>query len=211
MDNCVNQIKINYQLKLDEIVKGLNPACPPRLLLHCCCGPCSSYCLEYLSEYFSITVLFYNPNIFPKDEYYLRKSELMKLLCETEYRNPVSIVDCDYLPETYEARCSHLADEPEGGKRCTECFIQRLEFTAKAASMLHMDWYCSTLTVSPHKNSALINKLGYRIGDIHNIPWLPSDFKKRNGYLRSIQLSKEHSLYRQNYCGCRYSIWMDIE
>ncbi|MBR2671405.1 MAG: epoxyqueuosine reductase QueH [Oscillospiraceae bacterium] len=209
MENIYKQNRINYQLKLDEIIRGLDPDAPPSLLMHCCCGPCSSYCLEYLAQYFSISVLFYNPNIFPEDEYLLRKSELMKLLCKTGYRNPVTVIDCDYLPETYEARCSSLADEPEGGKRCTECFIQRLEFTARAASLMHFDWFCSTLTVSPHKNSQLINQIGYRLSEVHNIPWLPSDFKKRNGYLRSIELSKEYGLYRQDYCGCRYSVRTD--
>ncbi len=167
-----------------------------KLLLHCCCAPCSSACLERLKDYFQITVLFYNPNI-EDEEYERRKAELKRFVAETGFAN---FLDCDHEKEKYYSRVKGLEKEKEGGKRCEECFALRLEKTAELAK--DFDFFTTTLTISPLKDARMINVIGERLG---GEKWLYSDFKKRNGYLRSIELSSEHSLYRQNYCGCVYS------
>ncbi|MGI5888268.1 MAG: epoxyqueuosine reductase QueH [Oscillospiraceae bacterium] len=196
----------NYQLELDRIIKDLDPGDPGSVLLHCCCGPCASYCLKYLTEWFPVTVLFYNPNIYPEAEYLHRKSELMRLIGESTFSHPVSWMDCDYDHSGFLNACSALAGEPEGGRRCLECFSLRLGFTAKTAAEHGFRWFCSTLTVSPHKDAEAVNSTGEKMAEKYGSKWLPSDFKKRDGYLLSIKYSKEHNLYRQNYCGCEFSL-----
>lgn len=168
------------------------------LLLHCCCAPCSSACLERLQDYFKITVLFYNPNI-EDGEYEKRKQELIKLLEKTGW---AGFIDCDRETEKFYVRIKGLEHEREGGKRCIECFSLRLEKTAQIAEEKNFDYFATTLTVSPLKNADVINAIGEKLG---GEKWLYSDFKKQNGYLQSIKLSEKFGLYRQNYCGCVYS------
>lgn len=193
--------KVNYQLELDKIVAKLDGA-RPRLLLHSCCGPCSSYVLEYLTQYFEVYLSYYNPNIQPREEYELRLLNQKKVL---ERIPGVTLVECGYDGEAYEKAAEGLENEPEGGARCTECFRLRLDFAAREAKRLGCDYCCTTLTVSPHKDAQRINALGKELCERCGVKWLPGDFKKRNGYKRSIELSREFDLYRQNYCGCLYS------
>ena len=173
-----------------------------RLLLHSCCGPCSSRCLEALKDKFSVTVFYYNPNITEPAEYEKRKGEQLRLLSETGWAD---FLDCDHQKEAWYAAVKGLEDEKEGGARCAKCFELRLSFTARTAAERGYDYCATTLTVSPLKNDGLINAIGQSAALRYGVKWLPSDFKKGNGYLRSCQLSKEHNLYRQNYCGCIYS------
>lgn len=173
----------------------------PSLLLHSCCGPCSSSVLDKIKEYFDITVIYYNPNIHPQEEYEHRKAEQIRLLKILD----IKFMDCDYNPEEYFKFVRGLECEKEGGARCEKCFYLRLNYTAKRAKEKGFDFFGTTLTVSPHKNAQLINELGEIISKVHNINFLYSDFKKENGYLNSIKLSEEYNLYRQNYCGCIYS------
>jgi len=197
-------MNINYQAKLDEIIENLDYT--PRLLLHTCCAPCSSRCIEYLSNYFDITVLYYNPNIYPYEEYEKRKKEQIKLINTLQTKNKLNFLDCDYDNELYNEKIKGLEQCKEGGNRCSICFNLRLEKTAILAKKNNYDYFCSTLTVSPHKNSKLINEIGETISNKYNIKWLYSDFKKNEGYKQSIELSKKYQLYRQDYCGCIYSI-----
>ncbi len=196
----------NFDKVLDKIIQEhvAKKECPT-LLLHSCCAPCSSYVIEYLSRYFSITILYYNPNISPIEEYLKRKKEQMRLIQEMPTVHKVSFVDCDYDNDVYEQRICGLENEPEGGKRCSVCFRLRLESTAKLAKEQHFDYFGTTLTVSPYKNVQVINSIGKELEKLYDIPFLISDFKKKNGYKRSIELSREYQLYRQNYCGCQYS------
>ena len=193
-------MKRNYQLDTDAALAALEEA-RPSLLLHSCCGPCSSYVLEYLTAYFDVTVLFYGPNIQPREEYDKRLSYQRRVL---EHFS-VNILECPYDGEVFERIARGYENEPEGGARCTRCFGLRLEETAWQASKHGFDWYCTTLSVSPHKDAARINELGQRFAALYGVKWLPSDFKKRGGYQRSIALSRELELYRQDYCGCLYS------
>ena len=172
------------------------------LLLHCCCAPCSSACLEKLCEFFDITVLYYNPNI-EDEEYARRKAELSRLIRET---GRAKEIDCDHDKESYYLAVRGLEKEPEGGKRCEVCFKLRLEKTAEIAEKLGFDYFTTTLTISPLKNASLINEIGEKLAEGKRVKWLYSDFKKRDGYLRSIRLSEKYNLYRQDYCGCIYSI-----
>lgn len=194
----------NYQKKLDSIINSLGKY-TPKLLLHSCCAPCSSYVVEYLSKYFDITVLYYNPNIDSLDEYLKRADEQQRLILEMPTTNPVNFVCLPYDTTTYYAKISGLENEKEGGARCTECFYLRLEKTAEKAKKLNYDYFATTLTISPLKNAQVINSIGYELSKIYDIPWLPSDFKKLGGYKRSIELSNIYNLYRQNYCGCVFS------
>ena len=194
--------KINYQKQLDTLLASLDTA--PRLLLQGCCGPCSSYVLEYLTEHFDVTLLFYNPNIRPEAEYDKRLEALRALLEKLPAKRPVTLWEPGWRGEEFEAVARGYETEPEGGERCTRCFILRLEETARQAAAGGFDYFGTTLTVSPHKDAAVLNKIGEALGQKYGVKWLPSDFKKRNGYLRSIQLSKEYGLYRQEYCGCGY-------
>jgi len=193
--------------KLEKILENLLDKDPKNILLHSCCAPCSSYVIEYLSQYFNITILYYNPNISPEEEYLKRKEEQIKLIntLKLTTKNKLNIIDCEYDNDLYEDQIKGLEKEPERGKRCTVCFNLRLEKTAITAKKLGYDFFGTTLTVSPYKNSTLINELGALLEKKYNINFLYSDFKKNNGYKRSIELSKEHNLYRQNYCGCKYS------
>ncbi|MBQ7109008.1 MAG: epoxyqueuosine reductase QueH [Clostridia bacterium] len=198
--------KINYQLLLDKITENIKEDnITPKLLVHSCCAPCSSYVLEYLSEFFEITVLYYNPNISPIEEYEYRKAEQLRLIKEKEWKNPIHFLDCDYENEKFEEVIKGLEKEKEGGARCEKCFSLRLEKTASLAKENNFDYFVTTLSVSPLKNAALLNNIGESLSKKYNIKYLPSDFKKREGYKRSIELSKEYNLYRQNYCGCIYS------
>ena len=172
-----------------------------RLLLHSCCGPCSSSVIERLKEYFDITVLYYNPNIEPREEYEKRKGEQIRLLNEFN----IKYMDILYLNEEYHERIIGYENEPENGARCPLCYELRMEKTAKLAKENNFDYFCTTLTVSPHKPSKIINEIGIKLQNIYEIKYLLSDFKKEDGYKRSIELSKEYELYRQDYCGCFYS------
>ena len=194
---------MNYQNKLDEILKDLNGT--PKLLLHTCCAPCSSYCIEYLSNYFDITVLYYNPNISPQEEYEKRKQEQIRFLKEYPSKNKLDIMDIDYDYNEFLDIAEGLEQEPEGGKRCHKCYRLRLEKTAIMAKENHFDYFGTTLTVSPYKNSQLLNQIGSELESKYQIAYLYSDFKKKEGYKRSIELSKQYHLYRQDYCGCIYS------
>lgn len=193
--------KVNYQLELDKVIAGLDYR--PKLLLHSCCGPCSSYVLEYLTEYFEVYLSYYNPNIQPRAEYDKR---LANQLIVIEHIPGVTLVPCDYDGAAYDAAAAGLESEPEGGARCTECFRLRLSYAAREAKRLECEYCCTTLTVSPHKDAQRINALGREICKQYGVKWLPGDFKKREGYKRSIELSKEYGLYRQEYCGCLYSL-----
>lgn len=198
--------KINYQLMLDKITaKNEGEDILPSLLLHSCCAPCSSYTIEYLSKYFSITILYYNPNISDKDEYEKRKAEQIRLINSMPLQGKVSFMDCDYNSSEFFDIARGYEDCREGGERCFRCYRLRLEQTARLAKENDFDYFCTTLTISPLKNSQKINEIGFELEKEYNVSWLPSDFKKREGYKRSIELSKEYNLYRQNYCGCIYS------
>lgn len=194
---------INYQLETDKIIKKLDNV--PRLFLHACCAPCSSYVTEYLSEYFDITVFFYNPNITEYEEYLKRKNELIRFISEMKFKNPVSFIDGDYSPEAFFEISKGREELREGGARCFDCYLLRLEKTAEMAKQENYDYFCTTLSVSPHKNSQKLNEIGGQLSERYGIKYLFSDFKKRNGYKRSIELSAQYNLYRQNYCGCIYS------
>lgn len=205
--------KINYQRKLDEILlsisrknqKSQSGEYLPSLFLHGCCAPCSSYVLEYLSQYFSITEWYYNPNISQREEYYKRAEEVKRLTRAMPFENPVTVEISPWDPAPFLELSKGLEDEPEGGKRCVLCFALRLREAARRAKALGFDYYCTTLSISPLKDSQLLNRLGEKIGEEEGIPFLPSDFKKKEGYKRSLQLSREYELYRQDYCGCDFS------
>ena len=187
----------------DELMlKALAENAGKRLLLHSCCAPCSSYCLEQVSPVLQTTVLYYNPNLDSEEEYEKRKGEQIRLLQKT---GMADFLDCDYSPEDFTKIAKGYENAPEGGARCERCFRLRLERTAKEAKAGGYDFFATTLTLSPLKNAKLINEIGFELEKEYGVCYLPSDFKKRNGYLRSIQLSKEHALYRQNYCGCEFS------
>ncbi len=175
-----------------------------KLLLHSCCGPCSSYVLEYLSQFFQITVLFYNPCIHPREEFEKRLAQQKKIIQSPLYPNPVSLLVPPYEPETFFEAVKGLEHCPEGGDRCRVCFTQRLSYTAQIAKEQGFDYFATTLTVSPHKNAVAINQIGEQF-TAPKTGYLPSDFKKKNGYKRSLELSKEYNLYRQDYCGCIFS------
>lgn len=199
---------INYDIKFKEIINGLEYK--PNLLLHACCGPCSSYVLELLYDYFEITVLFYNPNIYPEDEYIKRKEELKKLIDKMNKKN-IIYLDIDYLSEDFNNISIGLEKEKEGGLRCNKCIELRLEKTAELANLNHFEYFGTTLTVSPHKNAKMINELGDILINKFNIKFLYSDFKKNDGYKKSIENSKKYNLYRQNYCGCKFSIREEVK
>ncbi len=176
----------------------------PTLLLHSCCGPCSSYVLEHLSEYFKITIYFYNPNIYPNDEYKKRLNEQKKLINLIKTKYPINFIEGKYEPNIFFKKIKGLENELEGGKRCFKCFELRLKETFKLAKELNFDYFTTTLTVSPYKNSIVINEIGKKLEDSF-VKFLSSNFKKNDGYKSSIELSKKYNLYRQNYCGCQFS------
>ena len=198
--------KINYQKELDRIIeRNEREGVVPRLLLHVCCAPCSSYCLEYLSDYFDITVYYYNPNITVREEYEYRLSEEERYISLHDFRHPVSMIPAAYDTKEFFDAVKGLERETEGGLRCEKCFRLRLQATAEKAKELGFDCFTTTLTISPLKNAGLLNEIGFEVGERCGVAWLPSDFKKREGYKRSIELSREYDLYRQNYCGCVFS------
>lgn len=194
----------NYQKELDKLIAGLNGR-RPTLLLHACCAPCSSYVLEYLSRYFRITLFYYNPNISPESEYRYRVSEVKRLVAEMLPDSDVTVVEGRYDPERFIQAVRGLEGEPEGGKRCRVCFRLRLEEAARQAQNLGCEFFTTTLSISPLKNARALNEIGEELAPIYQTRYLVSDFKKREGYKRSIQLSSEYQLYRQDYCGCIYS------
>ncbi len=197
---------MNYQKELDQIIQTLDvDKYQPKLLIHSCCAPCSSYVLEYLANYFDITVLYYNPNIYPKKEYLRRVEEQQKFINELPLPSNVKLIQGEYKPEDYYRQIKGLEEEPEGGTRCFECYELRLLEAAKMASNDGYDYFTTTLSISPHKNAEKLNEIGMRLEKEYKVAYLPSDFKKKNGYKRSIELSKEYNLYRQDYCGCIYS------
>ncbi|MDD7218804.1 MAG: epoxyqueuosine reductase QueH [Clostridia bacterium] len=196
----------NYQKELDKIIEQAQKEnYVPTLFLHSCCAPCSSYVLEYLSRYFSITLFYYNPNIYPRQEYDKRVREIERLVEEMEFIHPVKLVEGRYDPQEFFSMAKGLEDVPEGGERCFKCYRLRMEEAARLAEEGGYDYFTTTLSISPLKNAAKINEIGEELADIYQVSHLPSDFKKKNGYKRSIELSHEFGLYRQNYCGCVYS------
>ena len=203
-------MKENYYLLFENQLNRIKEKGKvPTILLHSCCAPCSSHVITFLKEYFDITIIYYNPNIYPYEEYKKRKDEQIRLLNEIKSKNKLNIIDCDYDNNIYEKTIKGLEKEKEGGSRCYKCFWLRLDKTAQIAKENNYDYFSTTLTISPYKNSTVINEIGKELETIYNITWLYSDYKKKDGYKKSIQLSKDYNLYRQNYCGCIYSKRID--
>ena len=194
---------MNYQLVLEDTLKSIEPG--KKLLLHACCAPCSSYCIEYLSNYFEITVFYYNPNIDTDLEYEKRVNELKRFVSEFKTKYPVHLVVLPHLQEEYLKEVVGLEDEPERGKRCLKCYELRLRKSFLYAKENNFDYITTTLTLSPLKNSKVINEIGNKLEKEYDFKYLYSDFKKKEGYKRSVVLSREYNLYRQDYCGCKYS------
>ncbi|MGE4484814.1 MAG: epoxyqueuosine reductase QueH [Oscillospiraceae bacterium] len=200
-------VKTDYQKLLDKEIDAIGiSGIRPRLLLHSCCGPCSSYVLEYLSCFFDISVFYYNPNIYPPEEYEKRLSEQKRLIKEMRFPGAVDIIHAEYKPEDFYTAVEGLENEPEGGARCAKCFEIRLDETARMARELSFDYFTTTLSVSPHKNTEILNEIGQKAGKKYGVRYLFADFKKKNGYKRSIELAREYGIYRQNYCGCEFSL-----
>jgi predicted adenine nucleotide alpha hydrolase (AANH) superfamily ATPase len=198
---------VNYQAALDrELARITASGATPGLLLHSCCAPCGSYALEYLSAYFRITVLYFNPNIYPAAEFERRLSEQKRLLTLMELRNPADVIATEYAHGGFSEAACGLENEREGGARCDMCFALRLDETAKQASARGYEYFGTTLTVGPHKNAERVNAAGEAAGRTHGVRFLYADLKKRDGYKRSLELSKTYNLYRQNYCGCEFSL-----
>lgn len=210
MGNNMNQQKRNYQKELEAIIDE-NKGTKPTLLLHSCCAPCSSYCMEYLLNYFDVTVLYYNPNITNEEEYNHRINEQERLInaFNEKYLKDsvvkIKLIKGDYKPEIFLERVKGYEDCKEGGDRCRICFAIRLEEAAELAKENGFDYFTTTLTISPLKNADALNEIGNMLGKKNDVKFLPSDFKKKNGYKRSVELSNEYGLYRQNYCGCEFS------
>ena len=200
---------MNYDLLMEEQIKNMNEG--STLLMHACCAPCSSACLERLGNYFDISILFYNPNITDKDEYLKRVEEIKKFISGFKTKYPIKLIEGRYDPKEFFDIAKGLEDEPERGKRCFKCYQLRLNETAKVAEDNNFDYFCTTLTLSPYKNATWLNEIGEDLNNNYNSTYLYSDFKKKNGYKRSIELSKEFDLYRQDYCGCVYSLRDEIE
>lgn len=195
---------INYQKELDKVIMSLEGR-KPSLLLHACCAPCSSYVLEYISEYFNITLFFYNPNITYSEEYEKRVNELKHLVKAMNLDSKINIIEGAYEPERFYEISKGLEKVPEGGERCFKCYELRLRKAAVAAMEGGFDYFTTTLSISPLKNASKLNEIGKMLADEYGVAYLFSDFKKKNGYKRSIELSREYNLYRQDYCGCIYS------
>jgi len=200
----VREDQRNYAKELERLIAGLDGR-TPTLLLHACCAPCSSASLEYLCRYFSVYLLYYNPNISPVGEYEKRLRELERLTAQLPVEHPVHILPCGYRGEDFAEMARGLEGEPEGGARCMACYRLRLEEAARAAKEHGLEYFTTTLTISPLKNARAINQIGEELAGKYGVKHLPSDLKKKDGYKRSIQLSKEYGLYRQDYCGCVYS------
>lgn len=193
---------MNYQIELEQILKANQEQ--KNLLIHSCCGPCSTYVLEYLAKYFNITIFYYNPNIDTKEEFLKRLNEQIKVINKMNNYD-IKLIEGNYEPSKYLDYIKGLENDLEGGSRCHKCYLMRLEETAKLAAKLNFDYFCTTLTVSPYKNAKVINEIGTSLEKKYNVLFLPSDFKKKEGYKRSIELSKKYDLYRQDYCGCIFS------
>lgn len=199
-------MKVNYQKVLDSTIKKLiNNENSPTLLLHSCCAPCSSYVLEYLSEYFFITVYYYNPNIYPNEEYTKRVIEQKEFIKKMRFKNPVSFIEGEYDTEKFFDTIKGNENEDEGGERCFKCYDLRLREAASLAKEKGFDYFTTTLSISPYKNADKLNEIGKELEENYDVKYLYSDFKKNNGYKRSIELSNEYNLYRQDYCGCVFS------
>lgn len=197
---------VNYQRQLDDIIKRTAVSeKAPTLLLHSCCAPCSSYVLEYLSEFFEITVFYYNPNIYPAEEYSKRVDEQRRLISQLPAKNKISFIEGRYDESEFYGCIKGLEHIPEGGERCFACYRLRLEEAARLASRNGFDYFTTTLSISPYKNAQKLNEIASELSEIYDVKNLPSDFKKREGYKRSIQLSQQYGLYRQDYCGCVFS------
>ena len=197
----------NYQRELEAVIKeNESKSRVPRLLLHSCCAPCSSYVLEYLSDYFEITVFYYNPNISPAEEYEKRAAEQQHLIRELPAKHPISFMAGPYDKERFYEMASGLEHVKEGGARCMKCYELRLREAAKIAKNAGFDYFTTTLSISPLKKAERLNEIGQRLGEEYEVEYLLSDFKKKNGYKRSIELSKIYGLYRQDYCGCEFSM-----
>lgn len=197
---------MNYYLEFEKILESIKKDNKtPKLLLHACCGPCSSYCLELLSNYFDITILYYNPNIYPDIEYHRRLNELKEFLKKFPHKNKIDLIESRYNPDEYYSSIKGLENLGERSKRCYKCYMLRMEECAIVASKNNYDYFTTTLSISPYKISNWINEIGKSLEEKYNVKYLYSDFKKKNGYIRSIELSKEYNMYRQDYCGCIYS------
>ncbi len=197
---------MNYNKLMEETLNKIKTeGKTPSVLLHSCCAPCSSHVIDLLTEYFDITILYYNPNIEPYEEYIKRKEEEIRFISEYPSKNKLTILDCDHENDIFHECVKGLENEKEGGARCIKCYHLRLDKTAKLASELSFDYFATTLTVSPLKNSEKLNQIGEYLSKIYNVKYLYSDFKKKEGYKHSIELAKEYNLYRQDYCGCIYS------
>lgn len=198
--------KTNYQKELDKLIYCISEEhITPTLLLHSCCAPCSSYCLEYLSNYFSITIFYYNPNISPESEYKKRVEEQIRLINSLPAVNKISFMEGIYNPDFFYNSVRGYENEPEGGARCSICYELRLREAAQTAKKYNFDYFTTTLSISPLKDAERLNCIGGKLAKEYGINYLFSDFKKKNGYKRSIELSKEYNLYRQNFCGCIFS------
>ena len=200
---------MNYDLLMEEQIKNMKEG--STLLMHACCAPCSSACLERIGNYFDISIFYYNPNITSKDEYLKRVEEIKKFISGFKTKYPIKLIEGRYDPEEFFKIAKGLEFEPERGKRCFECYKLRLGETAKVASEQGFDYFCTTLTLSPYKNATWLNEIGESLNDKYNSTYLYSDFKKKNGDKRSIELSHEFDLYRQDYCGCIYSLRDELE
>ena len=200
--------KPDFQKQLDTIILNHQSRGEvPRVLLHSCCAPCSSYCVEYLSAHFYVTVFYYNPNIYPDEEYFHRVREQERFLSEFPTKYPVEFIEGDFEKDRFYIEVARgLENEPERGRRCEKCFELRLSETAKRAKSGAFDYFCTTLTISPQKDPVLLNAIGSRLGEEYGVPFLPSEFRKKEGYKRSTEISREYGMYRQNYCGCVYSM-----
>ena len=197
---------MNYNVEMEKILEEIKESnITPKLLLHSCCAPCSSHVISVLTNYFDITILYYNPNIEPLEEYEKRKQEEIRFINEFPNKNKLDIIDCDYDNNIFHEMSKGLEQEKEGGARCVKCYHLRLDKTATIAKELNYDYFATTLTVSPLKNSEKLNTIGLFLENKYNIKYLVSDFKKKEGYKHRIELAKEYNLYRQDYCGCIYS------
>lgn len=197
--------KRNYSRELEKII-SLSKNDRPKVMLHSCCGPCSSSVLEFLTQYFDVTLFWYNPNLYPEQEFQKRLNTQLELIQKMGLTERISVKICQWNSTEYYTAISGLEDEKEGGARCRACFLLRLEKCAQAAAEAGCDYFCSTLTVSRYKNAELINQIGEQVASIYGVKWLPSDFKKNNGENRSVELSVQYDLYRQQYCGCEFSL-----
>lgn len=200
-------MKENYQKKMEDQIKNIEKRDDkPVLLLHACCAPCSTAVLERLISDFNIKIYYYNPNTYPKEEYFKRLDELKVYLAKYHKDSNIEVLESGYIPDEFYAKIKGFENEREGGKRCYECYELRLEVTANMAKKINADYFTTVLSISPHKNVQWINEIGERLGEVYGVSFLYGDFKKKNGFKRSVELSDEANLYRQDYCGCVFSI-----